>query len=268
MRLLIHPLFILTIIIAVIFSVTDFLIALTVAVILHEMAHAVIAKKLGAVIARIILTPFGGALNVQTKILTPQQKCYVYLAGPVASLLFSLLFGVLVWLFPTIFIYLEYLVAANFFVGVINLLPIYPLDGGKILSQYMSTKVIFIWSDIVFALVLVVALIMFNWWWIFFAVVILIQINWDFKQSVYCDKFSYPVKQKTGKLVRYAVLSNTTLFEVYKMIDKKHPSEFVITDKNNQIFYESDLEQWLLEYSSNTTLSKCYLDKKTKSFSN
>ncbi|MCQ2382436.1 MAG: site-2 protease family protein [Clostridia bacterium] len=237
---------------------TDFLIALTVAVILHEMAHAVIAKKLGAVIAQIILTPFGGALNVQTKILTSQQKCYVYLAGPVASLLFSLLFGVLVWLFPTIFIYLEYLVAANFFVGVINLLPIYPLDGGKILSQYMSTKVIFIWSDIVFVVVLVVALIMFNWWWIFFAVVILIQINWDFKQSLYADKFSYRSGQKTGQFVRCAVLSNTTLFEAYKMIDKKHPTEFVVTDKNNQSFFESDLEQWLLQNSADTLLKQCF----------
>ena len=116
----------------------------------------------------------------------------------------------------------------------------------------------FVAGDSAVAVVLVVALIMFNWWWIFFAVVILIQINWDFKQSVYCDKFSYPVKQKTGKLVRYAVLSNKTLFEVYKMIDKKHPSEFVVTDYGNRMFYESDLEQWLLRYPIKTLLKQCF----------
>ncbi len=268
MRLLIHPLFILTVIVAIVFTATDFLLALISAVILHELGHAMMAKHYGAVVSRITLTPFGGALKIQTRILTSQQKCVIYLTGPVVSLLFSLLFGVMVWLFPVIFGYLEYLVAANFLVGVINLLPIYPLDGGKILAQYIQAKIIFLWSDIVFAFILIVALFLQNWWWTCFAIMILIQINWEYKQSLYFDKFTYRNQSKTGQFVRCAVLSNTTLFNAYKMINKKHPTEFVITDKNNQIFYESDLEQWLLECSSNTTLSKCYLDIKTKSFSN
>ena len=235
---------------------TDFLIALTSAVILHELAHALAAKNLGAVVSRITLTPFGGALNLQTKILTPHQKCLIYLAGPVASLLFSLLFGVMVWLFPHLFIYLEYLVAANFLVGVINLLPIYPLDGGKILAQYISAKSILIWSDIIFVVVLVWALIVFNWWWVFFAVVVLLQINWDFKQSLYFDKFSYG-KPKTGPFVRCGVLSTTTLFHAYKLIDKKRPTEFIVTDVGQKVFYEKDLEQWLISHSLNTVLADC-----------
>jgi len=256
-RLLIHPLFVLTAVVAILFAATDFFIALTAAVVLHELSHAIVAKHLGAVVARITLTPFGGALNLQTKILTPRQKNLIYLAGPVASLLLSLLFGVMVWLFPTIFHYLEYLVVANFLVGIINLLPVYPLDGGKILSQVVSAKIIFIWSDVVFTLVLIVALIMFNWWWIFFAAVLLLQINWDFKQSIYADKFSYRSQQKTGKFVRCAVLSTTTLFDIYQMINKKRPTEFVITDYRNMIVYESDIEGWLIQYPSNTILQHC-----------
>ena len=259
MRVLIHPLFILVAVVAIIFAVTDFLLALTIAVILHELAHAMVAKNLGAVIARITLTPFGGALNLQTQVLSARQKCLIYWAGPVASLLLSMLFGVMVWLFPTIFYYLEYLVVANFLVGVINLLPIYPLDGGKILAQVVPVKIIFIWSNVIFVTVLVLALIFFNWWWIFFAVTVLIQINWDFKQSVYADKFSYRAQQKTGRFVRCAVLTTTTLFSAYQMINKKQPTEFVITDKNNQIFYESDLEQWLLKYPTDTPLNQCLL---------
>lgn len=257
MRLIVHPLFVLTAVVAIIFAATDFLIALTIAVVFHELAHALVAKNLGAVIARITLTPFGGALNLQTKILTPYQKCIIYLAGPVASLLFSLLFGVIVWLFPTIFYYLEYLVAANFFVGVINLLPIYPLDSGKILAQRVQARYIFIWSDAVFAVVLLISIILLNWWWTFFAITILIQINWDFKQSVYFDKFSYTGRQKTGRFVRCAVVSDMTLLSVYKMINKKHPTEFVVTDQNNKIFYENNLEQWLLQFSTNTNLKEC-----------
>ncbi len=259
MRFFIHPLFVLTIVVAIIFAVTDFLIALMTAVILHEMAHAIVGKWLGATISRITLTPFGGALNLQTKILTTNQKCLIYLAGPVASLLFSLLFGVMVWLFPVLFMKLEYLVAANFLIGVINLIPIYPLDGGKILSQYIATKIVFISSNLFFISVLLAALIMFNWWWICFAVFMLIQINWDFKQSIYYDKFSYHGKQKTGKFVRCAVLSSSSLFSIYKMIDKKNPTEFVITDQKNQIFYESDLEHWLMGKPADTLLRQCLM---------
>ena len=210
MRLLIHPLFILTTVVAIFFAATDFFIALTIAVVLHELAHAFMAKNLGVIVSRITLMPFGGTLNLQTKILTPRQKCLIYLAGPIASLFLSLFFGIMVWLFPVVFIYLEYLVAANFLVGVINLVPVYPLDGGKILSQYISTKIIFVCSNLFFVIMLVVALIMFNWWWIFFAVIMLVQINWDFKQSIYYDKFSYHSKQKNGKFVRCAVLSSDT----------------------------------------------------------
>ena len=257
MRILIHPLFILSALVAIFFAATDFFIALTIAVVLHELAHALVAKGFGATLMHITMTPFGGALNLQTKILSSRQKTWIYLTGPVASLLFSLLFGVMVWIFPTIFYYLEYLVVANFMVGVINLVPIYPLDGGKILMQVVPVKIIYIWSNIIFVAVLLLSLIFFNWWWIFFAVAMLIQINWDFKQSLYVDKFSYRVKQKTGRFVRCAVLSTTTLFDAYQMISKKHPTEFVITDKNNQIFYEKDIEQWLLKFPTNTRIKKC-----------
>lgn len=257
MRFLIHPLFILTAVLAVIFAAIDFLIALTVAVIFHELAHALVAKQLGTMISRITLTPFGGALNLQTKVLTSYQQRLIYLAGPVASLLLSLLFGAMVWLFPTFFIHFEYLVVANFMVGVINLLPIYPLDGGKVLAQVVPAKTIFIGSDIIFVVVLIVSLILKNWWWSFFAAVMLSQINWDFKQSIYVDKFNYTGKIKTGEFVRCAVLGETTLFNAYKMINKKHPTEFVITDMDNITFYENDLEQWLMRFSSNSKLGQC-----------
>lgn len=257
MRLSVHPLFILALAISIFFATADFFIVLTVAVILHELAHAVVAKNLGAVVSRITLTPFGGALNLQTKFLTPHQKCLVYLAGPSASLLLSLLFGVMVWLFPTIFNYLEYLVAANFLVGVINLLPIYPLDGGKILSQYVAAKKILIYSNVVFIGMLIWAVITLHWWWIFFAIMFLLQINWEFKQCLYVDKFSYRGTAKTGKFVRCGVLSSMSLWAVYRMINTKQPTEFIVTDYHNVIFYESDLEQWLLKQPMETILSHC-----------
>ena len=257
MRVFVHPLFILTALVAIFFATTGFFISLTVAVISHEFAHAIIAKHYGVVASHLTLTPFGGTLNLSTKVLSTRQKSLVYLAGPVASLLLSMLFGVLVWLFPIAFHYLEYLVAANFLVGIINLFPIYPLDGGKILSQHLSAEKVLIFSNIIFSVVLTLSLIFFNWWWVFFAVIMIIQINWDFKKMNYFDKFSYRGSQKTGQIVRCAVLSTNTLFTAYRMVNKKHPTEFIITDQNNHIFYEKDLEEWLIKYDLDTKIARC-----------
>ncbi len=256
MRFFVHPLFILTAIVTIFFAVTEFFIALTIAVFLHEIAHAMIAKNFGVAAVRVTLAPFGGVLNLKTKVLTPHQKSIIYLAGPIASLFFSLFFGVMVWLFPVIFNYLEYLVVANFLVGVINLFPIYPLDGGKVLAQVMSARLIFIWSNVIFVGVLLFALITFRWWWIFFSIIMLLQINWEFKQNLYLDKFNLN-KNKFGKFVKCAVMSSMSLCDVYRLVNHKQPTEFVVIDCHNRVFYENDLEQWLLKNDSYTLLEKC-----------
>lgn len=257
MRFVIHPLFILTALVAFFFAVTDFFIALTIAVILHELAHALVAKKIGTIISCVTLSPFGGILKLESKVLSREQKRLIYLAGPVASLMFCLIFGVIVWLMPVFFVYFEYLVAANFFVGLMNLMPIYPLDGGKVLSLYLPVKYLSLWSNMIYFCILLFGLVTFRWWWICFAIIMIIQINWDFKQSLYHDKFSYAGKLKTGNFVRCAVVSSMSLWSVYRMINIKQPTEFVIIDHDNKTFYEKDLEQWLLSHPSNSLLGQC-----------
>lgn len=257
MRIIVHPLFIITAFVAVFFATTGFFISLTVAVVFHELAHAIVAKYFGVIAERVTLTPFGGALNLNTKVLTPHQKIIIYLAGPSVSLMLSMFFGVLVWIFPTLFYSLEYLVAANFLVGMINILPIYPLDGGKILAQHLPIKIVFTISNIVFITILIFSLIFFNWWWIFFCVIMLLQINLEFKQNLYIDKFHCPNKNKTGKFVKCAVSLSMTLLSIYRMVDSKHPTEFVVVNDKNRIFYENDLEQWIIEHGTHAELKQC-----------
>lgn len=256
MRFKIHPLFIIAGLVAIFFATTAYFIALVVAVVLHELIHSFVAKHFGVSTKCITLTPFGGVLKVKSRILSNYQKTCIYLAGPLGSLIFSMCFGVMVWLFPVIFIYLEYLVVANFLVGVINLLPIYPLDGGKILSQFISSKIVLILSNILFSGVLFCSVIIFNWWWIAFAIIMLIQINWEYKQTLYYDKFIYNSK-KVGKIIRCAVLTSTSLWEAYRLVDRKQPTEFVVTNYNNYVFYEKDLEEWLSKNEISTEIARC-----------
>ena len=260
MRFFVHPLLILVGVVAFFYAATYFFLALLIAVVLHELAHAMVAKNFGAVARSITLTPFGGAVNIEARFLTPRQRCLVLLAGPFASLIWALFFGVIIWLFPVAFGFLEYLVVANFLVGIMNIVPIFPLDGGKALAMVVKPKYILVWSNVVFALLLVISLIKFNFGLIAFALVALLQINWEYHSSTYRDKLCYSTTQKIGKFTKCAVLSSTTLFTAYKMVDKKHPTEFVVTDLQNVIFYEADLEKWLLTKPYDTCIRTCVCD--------
>lgn len=257
MRLLVHPLFLVVAAVAIFYAATYFFLALLVSSILHEFGHWLVARHFGVLADRLSLTPFGCAIKIKTKILTRRQQCLIYLAGPMTSLLFTLIFGVLVWLFPVLFGCLEYLVAANFLVGIMNLVPIYPLDGGKIVANFVRPKIVLIWSNIVLAVILLFGLIFFNIGVIFFAVMVLLQINWEYRATTFYDKFTYRGGQKTGAFHKCAVLSGTTLLAAYQMIHPKRPTEFIVTDCQNRVIYESDLERWLLQKSLATPLRAC-----------
>lgn len=260
MRFFIHPLFILVAGLAFFYSAGHFFVALIIAVLLHESAHILAAKHYGLSPSRLALTPFGGAVNLQTEFLTVQQRNLIYLAGPAGSLLLTMFFGVLVWLFPVVFGYLEYLVVANFLVGMMNVLPVYPLDGGKVIAGLVKPKYVLWWSNLTFALVLLVAIIKFNFGWIAFAVMVLVQINWEYRATTFHDHFKRYCGAKVGKYVQCGVLSSMKLLTVYKMVDARHPTTFVVTDRNGVMFDEHALEQWLLANANDTKIAYC-LDK-------
>jgi len=249
-KLFIHPVWILSIALAVYYSATVFLVALVLAVIIHELSHGLVAIAFGITPTRLSILPFGGQIDIDCDFLSRKRKDIVLLAGPAGNFVLSVIFGVLVWLFPTVFIYLEYIVTANFITGIMNLLPLSTLDGGKILSNHINGKIVLIFSNIVFAVVLMISIYYLNLLWIGFTVIMLISINLGTKTTKYVSKF----RPKTGKVIEFAVNSKQTLFSVYKMLPTNSPAKFIITDKNNRVFYENDLELWLNKYSVHTKI--------------
>lgn len=103
---------------------------------LHEVGHAAVARRLGYDPGRLALYPFGGARAGFNDPGTPRQNTLVALAGPLTSLALGLVLGLIWWLLPTEPVLLRrdvgYLAAVNIALAGINLLPGYPLDGGRI----------------------------------------------------------------------------------------------------------------------------------------
>src|SRR5574341_1618396 len=108
-------------------------IAFFASVVAHELAHALSARALGIPTADITLFVFGGVARITSEPEDPGGEMLMALAGPLASVTIAgvlLLAGVPLGGVPGAF--LQIVGIANLTVGVFNLLPGFPLDGGRI----------------------------------------------------------------------------------------------------------------------------------------
>jgi Zn-dependent protease len=105
----------------------------------HELSHSIIAKRNGVEINRITLFIFGGVAEMKTDVTTPGVEFRMAVAGPLMTFFLAGAFYGLYRLTsylgagPLLVAPLYYLAATNLFIGVFNLLPGFPLDGGRVL---------------------------------------------------------------------------------------------------------------------------------------
>lgn len=100
----------------------------------HECAHAFAAAKLGYKLNRIVLMPFGAVIDGDLKGLSFKDEIYVALCGPLCNLITAAFFIALWWLEPTMYAFTDTACYSSLAIALINLLPAYPLDGGRILK--------------------------------------------------------------------------------------------------------------------------------------
>ncbi|HUB38612.1 MAG TPA: site-2 protease family protein [Streptosporangiaceae bacterium] len=113
-----------------------FVILLYLSVLIHELSHSVVARAFRLPVRRILLYPLGGFSEIEQEPPTPGQEFLVSAAGPAMSLVLAALgFGVHELFNPPGIagVLVDRLILANAVVGVFNLLPGLPLDGGRVL---------------------------------------------------------------------------------------------------------------------------------------
>ena len=112
-----------------------FAVLLYLSVLLHEMAHAVMAQRYGLGVRSISLHFLGGATEIDSEARTPWQEFTVAVVGPLTSIAIGVAAVALWFVTPDGLLRLavEGLASANLVVGVLNLAPGLPLDGGRVL---------------------------------------------------------------------------------------------------------------------------------------
>ena len=170
-----------------------FALALFASVVLHELSHAVVARRLGIPVGSITLFLFGGVASILREPGSPPDEVKMAAAGPAASVGISLVCFAIDSVLPDGWASdLFYLLAfSNAVLAIFNLLPAFPSDGGRILraliwharkSQALATHIASV-ASLVIAACLIAAGIFFafdgeralgvgplivvrGWWWI------------------------------------------------------------------------------------------------------
>src|SRR5215469_13978125 len=113
-----------------------FVVLLYASVLVHELSHSVVARAFGLPMRRILLYPLGGFSEIEREPPTPGREFLVSAAGPALSLVLAGIGFGLDRLFHPVGVsgaLLSQLVVANLLVGIFNMLPGLPLDGGRML---------------------------------------------------------------------------------------------------------------------------------------
>ena len=111
----------------------------TLTAIVHELGHSIVAENRGYKLNNIVLMPFGAVVSGEDE-LSIKDETAIALAGPCVNLLLGALFVALWWVFPETYVYTDIVAEANFALAIVNFLPVFPLDGGRILYATLRKK--------------------------------------------------------------------------------------------------------------------------------
>ena len=118
--------------------------ALFVSVLLHELAHAMYARRKGAVVHDITLLMIGGVSRIGEP-RRPRHEAIMALAGPGVSLALGLAAGAVEAIVPRGWtdarVALVLLAEMNLLLGLFNLIPAFPMDGGRVLRALLATRI-------------------------------------------------------------------------------------------------------------------------------
>lgn len=265
----IHPLFLVIGILTFFVGVGEIFLCYLVTVLLHEIGHAIVARHLGYQLEQISLLPFGAELSLQDDNFTPSDEIKIAVAGPLVNLILIIICVSLWWIFPITYYYTDLFVFSNFITFVFNLLPVFPLDGGRvfraIISKYKDTKttekivsITAITLSLLFFGVFIVSIFIEPLYYMALVSIFLLTGAFNFnKNAVYKRRIFSKDLQKNFKkgcnVNIVAVSEDMPLYKLVKFVNTQNYTIFVVYDKSNKlkkVIMEKNLDELFTKFDS------------------
>lgn len=273
LKFTIHPLFIFFIFVLIYQGLFWMLFAYLVTIALHEFAHFLVANKMGYRLNRFTLMPHGISLSGENVLFSVRDEIYIALAGPIFNLCLAVIGTATWWLFPSSYLYTEPFVVANMVTGVLNFLPIFPMDGGRIMlailgkrfSRSRSMKILRA-VGLILSILMVAGFVITTFFTVNFTLLVLgifcfLTVIWEDKTNIYQRATFLESKAsslKRGLEVReLAVHERTTLYKLVALVKPDTLTNFrVLRDDLTLVgvIRESQLEGLIQIYPASATL--------------
>ncbi len=234
-----------------------FILALFACVLLHEFGHALTGRRYGIKTERITLLPIGGVASMEKMPEKPIQELWVALAGPAVNVVIALLLFAVLYAtdgFPNLEeleasqlnnfskLFLFNLFVVNVLLVVFNLIPAFPMDGGRVLRALLAMyydrgRATQIASQIgqFLAIAFVFLGLFYNFWLIFIGIFIYLgagaEANYESTRAVL-------IKYQVGaaQMNQFTLLHGfETLDHAVKLLLDGQEKEFLVTEENEII---------------------------------
>ena len=222
----------------------------TVTAVVHELGHSFEASKAGYRLNKVTLMPFGAVVSGDIDGLKFTDEVKIALAGPLINIAVGTLFIASWWIYPETYAFTDVIAEANFSMAIVNLLPIYPLDGGRVLFASISerfgsekafkiNKIIGgIFALILFACFIATIFYQINLSLLFFSAFVLFGVFGKGKENKYVRIYTAVSEQNLlrGMCVKkYAFSKDVTVKKLMSAIDETSINEVVIYDGDKEI---------------------------------